>query len=952
MMLRFTLLLLSLLLVACENQVQSNVGGLAPISLSGYVLSGNVRNASVQAVGIDGNGQPNRNSAGEFYADSYLTDAEGRFDVLIQGAYSGSLLMVASYHEFTDDNGVVNKTQIRCSVITGCEDNQSQDVAFGDWFDAPEDFEIWAAVADISAGSNIHITPITHLAAKLAFTQFISDGSACDNNSCVATTYIDGVLSKQTIHSANRKLQKMFAMDSGFHVNNQPWSEFITAQLDPLLEIDSAKHGLFSLAIETLAVSRNETLSQTLSWLTDSLLLNQGQFFQNIHSLSPTSVSAKQLFDLATDMANQLDAAGRSVASVVAAKTELAAISASFTVTDNALTNFIGDDYAEGLDAKITEIQSLVTEVQGWLDDLSFQQYESFFDADVADHIVLMDAKIEQFKKTLAPQMQSLFLPLVGFVQHNLSCVRTPNLNEVVNTCADGPLKSVVNFDSQTSEFSYVQTGVPIVSMRGKFAQVPGSSELIWNFSLLGEVAVETSDGRVTVNSKTGVLPNFTITLNTPLAIGSEPDIKNIAMQIPSLVINAKDLAGSGFLSTYFHADDIQLNMLGVKDVLNPTQPTHYNIKSVSIPGQIVDGPSEFANKLDLGITINSSQADRYYAPAVFPDLNFVLDVAAFKTYAKFGGVDYSSSQLAGWLTLPNEVVLGETQVDVIEYEEKSFSQLSTDLQVLIDISATEQASAQYGALNYPGGTAAIVIWKPALSSDLSAKSCDFISDQWSCGAVAPLENLGCGVAYGQTSGSVGEAFTFLKNSGCIPQVTIIGRGIYDVDYPVDYEFDVNDPIADVFSMTLNQPYYLGLETFNLRLLTRFYDGQGEALPVGFLNILGSATDEENATIGISLTHDYVGYGSFESLGLLDLVPYGERTLWFTMGKQSSSESDALVYYLQKGSANFVLSAFDDLTDSNEPVGYFRYSGELIGSLHKEGNLYVIRYIDGSWQLL
>ena len=947
MMLRFTLLLLSLLLVACENQVQSNVGALEPISLSGYVLSGNVRNASVQAVGIDGNGQPNRNSSGEYYADKYVTDEQGRYEVLIQGAYAGSLLMVASYHEFTDENGVINKTQIRCAVSSGCKDGQAQNVVFGDWFDAPQDFELHAVVADVSVGSSINITPITHLAARLAYAQFVSDGLSCTELSCEGNSYIDGVFTKQTIHSANSKIQQVFAMDSGFHVNNQPWSEFISTELDPLLLTEHTKHGLFVLAVQALAVSRSETFTRTLTLLTDSLLSNKGQFFQDAHSLLPDLISAKQLFDLAIAQADILLSKVTNVEAVSAARTALLGV--VFDVTDNALTQFQGDDYAEGLEAKIIEIQALVGEVQGWLTDLSVQQYGTFFDAEIANHIGQMDVKIEQFKNTLAPQMQGLFLPLVQFVQHNLTCMSATNLAGVTTACADGALKSQVAFNPQTSVFSFEQSGGVSLSMTGKFAQSAGSSELVWYFSFLGEARVETPEGRVTTNSKNGILPNFIITLESPLLVGEVPAIKNIAMELPSLVVTAKDMVSGGFLNTQYQVESLQLTMLGVKDALNETGPTHYNIQSVSIPGQVVDGPSDFANKLDVGITVNSTNADRYYGATVFPDLNFVLDVAAFKTYAKFGGVDYSSSQLAGWLTLPSDVVLGETQLNAISYEEKLFSALDAQLQALLGISDSEQASAQYGALNYPGGIAAIVIWKPALSDAYLARSCDFISGSWSCGVVSPLANLGCGVAFEQTVATVGEAFTFLKDNGCIPQVTIIGRGIYDVNYPANYEFNA---AADQFSMTLNKPYYLGLETFNLRLLTRFFNTQGDALPVGFLNVLGSATDEENATIGISLTHDYVGYGSFESLGLLDLVPYGERTLWFTMGKQASSESDALVYYFQKGSVNFVMSAFDNPGDTKQPVGYFRYSGELIGTLHKEGSLYVIRYIDGSWQLL
>ena len=46
------------------------------------------------------------------------------------------------------------------------------------------------------------------------------------------------------------------------------------------------------------------------------------------------------------------------------------------------------------------------------------------------------------------------------------------------------------------------------------------------------------------------------------------------------------------------------------------------------------------------------------------------------------------------------------------------------------------------------------------------------------------------------------------------------------------------------------------------------------------------------------------------------------------------------------------MKAFDGLDGTNEDVGFIRYAGSLLGSIRKEGGIYVVRYVDNSWQLL
>lgn len=156
--------------------------------------------------------------------------------------------------------------------------------------------------------------------------------------------------------------------------------------------------------------------------------------------------------------------------------------------------------------------------------------------------------------------------------------------------------------------------------------------------------------------------------------------------------------------------------------------------------------------------------------------------------------------------------------------------------------------------------------------------------------------------------------------------------------------------------MQLVEPHYLGLSSFNIRLLSRFKDAQNnlDETPV-LLNILGAFTDKENVSIAFSVTHDFIGYGNTSSLGLVEVIPYGERTLWFAIGNSDQTDEDSVVYYILDNNVSLVMSGFDYTASDGyheQTLGYIRYAGALMGTLRKEGDLYVVRYIDGSWQLL
>ena len=98
-----------------------------------------------------------------------------------------------------------------------------------------------------------------------------------------------------------------------------------------------------------------------------------------------------------------------------------------------------------------------------------------------------------------------------------------------------------------------------------------------------------------------------------------------------------------------------------------------------------------------------------------------------------------------------------------------------------------------------------------------------------------------------------------------------------------------------------------------------------------------------------------IGFGNTSSLGLVEVIPYGERTLWFAIGNSSDAQQNSVIYYILDDAVSLLMTGFDYTTGESyhdEALGYIRYANTLVGTLRKESGLYVIRYTDGSWQLL
>ena len=700
-MIRILILTFIAVLAACSNSVDQ-IDGLPNIEITGVVLNGNVRDASVQVVGIDNYGQPQRNANGEIYADRFFTDDTGRYNLAINGVATGSLLFIVKAY---NESG--HQTQIRCALKDGCIDDQKSVVNFGDWYDAPTDFELWAVVNDAQSISKVHISPLTHLAARLAFSDFAWDGTGtCDDTSCDSTIALNGMFTPQSIHEANTRVKALFNSDSSIHAFLEPFSPFFSTSLDSVSAVDGAKHGLLNLSWQYQAREQNLIMREVLdAWLADAFLKNGGQLFGDS---SGAQWDLKTALDNAVAIKNEL--ALPSNAALTSAASSFQTISADLGTT---LTSEKGADYSDNLNEQVTAARQFVSNAQSWMMDYETKTFGNFLDSDTAIEVASMEAQWEAMQKVLGPELQSVFLPMVETVHYALVCTANVSCGSEPYVFSDPG--ALISYDSTTKRFSYTNAFSQTL-VRGELLSV-GDNGLIKSFSFTQDVKVESAAGLSILQSRTDEKASISVLLESVLVSGSEPAIKRIQFNLPQITLKAKNVADGGYLPLVYTADDAVLVMQGVKDPTRTAMPIHFNLESLSLLGQVSNG----SDVLDVDVTLNGSNASLHYPAERFPDLNFVWKSSDIKQYAQFDSSALDSAQLAGWLTLPSDVVSGETLSDQVVYNEVAqFSGLDSALKT--ELQTSSYYRFEFGELKYPGGSTALVIYKKN-ASDAQSKA-------------------------------------------------------------------------------------------------------------------------------------------------------------------------------------------------------------------------------------
>lgn len=943
-------LLLALLLTGCGTKTTENAGGLPNIGLTGSVLGGALVNADVLLIGIDVNGQAQLNSAGEYQSPAGIeTDAQGEFAGQINGAYSGGLLVIVRANA---------DTRLVCKQAAGCGA-----VEYGAQMDVPDDFELWSAVHTVTTGQHIEVNYLTHLAAKLAYTQFVSNGVACnpvDQASCAGITPSLGMLTQQSIYKAATKIANLFDLQSSPAYLTQwvPGRE-LSATTDTARQ--QVMHGLLNAAIGAHLMAGGD-LADELTSFTDTFLNHVAQFYE-AQNPATSEATLQSLLNGAIAEADALETAGQGNSAVTAAKTAFNTTLA--TLTDNQLTDISGQDYIADLATQITAARNFVTSVQGWVTSLGDKsqddttRFTPFFGASSAAQLDNIGQAWYAYRTQVAPEMGAMFQPLAMFVDRALTCI-----SGCSGTAWRGPYAEL---DAATWNATEKTLSINSAHYTIK-VQVGASSESsqLYLAAFLGTTTVVSGNYQLVVSG--GEINMYALLgLSKALVVNEAPSYSSMTLTIPSAVMKLTAAAldtvdgDKRVVSTITNAS---IGMVGTYDIteydtLNPpaNEPDyHYNFSEVSVPLSVSVGNSaDMQDKIDFSLTFTTSEYATYYAKEKFPNLSVLLSEQALQNMVKFGGIDFQQQKVAGLLTQNPDLVVGEILPNKIRYDvESTYSVLPAKLKTILALSSP--ANFEFASLTYPGAITALALYKKTGATGKTARLCINSDGDWRCEAEYSLADLGCtdnSFGADNANASASSAWKHLVDNCGYSKVVLPGRGSYKIMFPAASSSDPIDPLqsGDTYDLKLVEPYFYGLETFGLKAIPRLTQNS-TAEPVILANIIAAISSEEDVALSIGLASGYKGQSILDSIGISELVPIGERTLWFAFGADSTSGRDAVAFYVKDGTTTVAMKAFDKDQNIGDPVGFVRYGGALVGTVRKEGNVYIVRYLDNSWQLL
>lgn len=185
-------------LAACSNDDSSS--SATSIRVNVQVGQEDFNEAMVRSVTVSETGKPSEIQPGVLSASQFTTDAEGAAEAT---ADATEILYLDVYGRKDSDGGITTR---RCQLVAGCGS-----VSFG------EEYSIvakpgWRSVAaGIESGQRIRVTPLTDLAAELAFERIYSETSGDQQD---AGWLESGYYSVYSTLQAESQVSRIFGIDS------------------------------------------------------------------------------------------------------------------------------------------------------------------------------------------------------------------------------------------------------------------------------------------------------------------------------------------------------------------------------------------------------------------------------------------------------------------------------------------------------------------------------------------------------------------------------------------------------------------------------------------------------------------------------------------------------------------------------------------------------------------
>lgn len=963
-------MLASAVLSACSSDSSSTSTSAVTV----YVQAGqeDLHNAVLRSSQILDNGLPDEDSEGRLNHTQYLTDAEGS---AAPAVYSGYMQLFELVSRSADADRAQIATTARCQWQAGCGS-----VAFAATVSTPETG--WRSVVwDMNKGERVRITPLTHLAAELAFAYAYAESprDPADNTQAIAPEWqATGYYSPYAIEQAVSQVSRLFGI-----LNVQSSEPADLTQInewggaDAVTARDSIRYGALLAAWAHLeAATPGLTTTVTAEFLT-----HQGQWVQKGGS---AALTLETLYIHARNNLNNLIGAGK--------------------VTDAQARAYV-QQVIDELDQNLTAIQNVA---DGALTSQTPETLENLFGSSAYSSYQLGIERTKAFMAVMRNYTQTFFedgyqeeliayrdliRPLGQAHEDNLDAI-IQMINQTQRLYRDSALQSSCttlytwlagcHWDAATQVMTLTTApDAHTLTVSQQLADLntadeddsPSSSQAV---DILITGTYQNNSLMFELRQGSAAPSGVRVFYEAPVSAITSDDVIAYELRWADFALYDKTTIGQANETEV--TGNFRLLYRGVKNPLNDSDPRRFNIDTVVLSSRVSDvvGDSSAtdANYGTLYVAARSANAGSYY-----PADSVVTDDYNEDGFAKFNG----------FFTPQTVQPEGTTESGLVSYA-LGTETLNGQPVEYFDFYVHQAGASSYRYRFYPDV-------QRADSTDINANGdtdelitthdmavCTLTADHSAVASCNPKQRL-------YTARNRQQVINDLWEAGVFSRVTVPGVGEYFVEWPAtagaDGCFALDDLAqnsATSYDGTLKKAAVLGLDTLRVTTELTLADQ-----PKTLLDVLIQAPEAERYSITAALSHDYsalsasdvyVGTGAevdrmvlnystnsgFQRTGSLSVYKDGV-SLTLPDSTTSVIDSELLVglnqaynplpyrYVADKnggyelcvtGNAYTAVPVFDE----DSAVYSLAFRGVVYGSIRNENGLWIIRYLDGSWESL
>ncbi|MDK2777327.1 MAG: hypothetical protein KYX62_06670 [Pseudomonadota bacterium] len=971
------------LLAGCSDSGSSSS---STVSIKVQVGQEDIEYGLVRIASVTEGGQIDTDSEGRLDGVYYETDENGYADATVYSEEVSYFELVGRQY---DDNTDTDGTTVRCQWVDGCSDDGTS-YAFGDDMETTSGMG-WRAVSyDLNKNELIRVTPLTDLAAQLAYDYVYSESDAAWS----ATGYY----SPYSVEQAISQVSRVFNVDSV--EGSEPadltqineWSDnSLTAATNAI------RYGALVAAWRHLEESYGSGFTAAVA---GEFSADAGQMLQ---SGNARTLSLETLYNAAVENLQNLTVTNSTVQTYVSTvitglEAEVADLQADAytSVTPATLASLFSSDDLEDYELGILRAKAFVSVMRDY--------DENFFEDGYKDQL---DAYADMLKEIGDSHADDLDTIVQRYVDTE-ALYATTYLADSGNVCAD---YATYNADAWIDSCSY-NAATAVMTLNGGEISVgqmvadvnttddddtPSSSHAIdvlitgrYEVETGGEVVLrfdvdntyEDDDPDNDIESASGIRVYFTdevSALDDPdnnEVIGYEIRWSDFDLYDPRYVDTDQETEVTGSFRLFYR---------GVRDPLDASSDLHFNIDTVVLNGRVSD------------VVGDEDDDDRDYSTVyIAATAENASDYYPEKEFASFNGFFTPNTSA--------DFVEGDVISDLVAYERGTETVSGTlvdylDVRLSADGEPLEEGSARYRF--YP---------------TVQREDSDDIDDDDDTDEIIETHDVEvCELEYSDTAADwsvstcdpktrvyeardTDEDIQDLWEAGLLSRISVSGRGDYFVSWPDDgADSDgcyVMTPLAEggsaTLSGTLYEPIVLGLSAARLRTYVRLYDE-----PKTLFDMVAYASTADKYTLQAALSHDYsststsgdvyVGTGSdldrivlaydtdsnFDISGSAVIYKDGvslsldsgtTETVDSSLGlylKRSYGTTPLPYKYITNDDGEYELCVTDNIAEDSsaestldDAVYYLNFRDVVYGSIRQESGVWVIRYIDGSWETL